>query len=232
MAREKILIVEDEPSLTEVLAYNLNREGYEAIVAHDGKEGLRKAQMLLPDLIILDIMLPSIGGLEICRELRAAPVTASIPVLMLTAKTEETDQVVGFAVGADDYVTKPFSVKVLIQRIKVLLRRAAGAEPTAEVIERGGIKIDKRSHRVLMENEALPLTPTEFRLLETLMRQPGRAFSRQDLMDSAIGDGAIVLERTIDVHIKSLRRKLNDAGDWIETVRGVGYRFRDDEGMN
>jgi two-component system phosphate regulon response regulator PhoB len=229
MAREKILIVEDEPSLTDVLAYNLNREGYEAIVAHDGKEGLRKAQMLLPDLIILDIMLPSLGGLEICKELRASPTTAHIPVLMLTAKTEETDQVVGFAVGADDYVTKPFSVKVLLQRIKVLLRRASAVEPVSEVIESGSLRIDKRSHRVLLDNQPLPLTPTEFRLLETLMRQPGRAFSRQDLMESAIGDGAIVLERTIDVHIKSLRRKLKHAGEMIETVRGVGYRFREEE---
>lgn len=229
MAREKILIVEDEPSLTDVLAYNLNREGYEAIVAHDGKEGLRKAQMLLPDLIILDIMLPSLGGLEICKELRASPTTAHIPVLMLTAKTEETDQIVGFAVGADDYVTKPFSVKVLLQRIKVLLRRASAVEPVSEVIECGSLRIDKRSHRVLLDNQPLPLTPTEFRLLETLMRQPGRAFSRQDLMESAIGDGAIVLERTIDVHIKSLRRKLKHAGEMIETVRGVGYRFREEE---
>ncbi|MCS6977309.1 MAG: response regulator [Gemmatales bacterium] len=229
MAREKILIVEDEPSLTDVLAYNLNREGYEVIVAHDGKEGLRKAQMLLPDLVILDIMLPSLGGLEICKELRASPTTAHIPVLMLTAKTEETDQVVGFAVGADDYVTKPFSVKVLLQRIKVLLRRASAVEPASEIIESGSLRIDKRSHRVLLDNQPLPLTPTEFRLLETLMRQPGRAFSRQDLMESAIGDGAIVLERTIDVHIKSLRRKLKHAGELIETVRGVGYRFREEE---
>jgi two-component system phosphate regulon response regulator PhoB len=229
MAREKILIVEDEPSLTEVLSYNLKREGYEPIVAHDGREGLRKAQTLLPDLIILDIMLPTLGGLEICKELRASPTTAHIPVLMLTAKTEETDQVVGFAVGADDYVTKPFSVKVLLQRIRVLLRRCSAAEPASEVIELGGIKIDKRSHRVLLDNRPLPLTPTEFRLLETLMRQPGRAFTRRDLMESAIGDGAIVLERTIDVHIKSLRRKLGHASDLIETVRGVGYRFREQE---
>jgi two-component system phosphate regulon response regulator PhoB len=229
MAREKILIVEDEPSLTEVLSYNLKREGYEPIVAHDGREGLRKAQTLLPDLIILDIMLPTLGGLEVCKELRASPTTAHIPVLMLTAKTEETDQVVGFAVGADDYVTKPFSVKVLLQRIRVLLRRCSAAEPASEVIELGGIKIDKRSHRVLLDNRPLPLTPTEFRLLETLMRQPGRAFTRRDLMESAIGDGAIVLERTIDVHIKSLRRKLGHASDLIETVRGVGYRFREQE---
>jgi two-component system phosphate regulon response regulator PhoB len=227
MAKSKILIVEDEPSLVDVLTYNLQREGYEAAVASEGREGLRKAQMLLPDLILLDLMLPGLGGLEICRQLRSSPKTANIPILMLTAKAEETDQVVGFAVGADDYVTKPFSVKVLLQRIKVLLRRATHPEPAGDLIEAIGIRIDKRGHRVTVHEEPVSLTPTEFRLLETLMKQPGRAFTRHDLMDAAVGD-AIVLERTIDVHIKTLRRKLGEAGEHIETVRGVGYRFRDD----
>jgi two-component system phosphate regulon response regulator PhoB len=227
MAREKVLVVEDERSLVEVLQYNLEKEGYEVIVASDGREGLRKAQTVLPDLILLDLMLPQMNGLDVCKELRASSRTARIPILMLTAKAEETDQVVGFAVGADDYVTKPFSVKVLLQRIKVLLRRGAAAEPAPEVLQVGPLKLDKRGHRVTLKNEPVLLTPTEFRLLETLMRQPGRAFSRQDLMESAIGDGAIVLERTIDVHIKSLRRKLGPVGEWIETVRGVGYRFQE-----
>ncbi|HMP03561.1 MAG TPA: response regulator transcription factor [Gemmatales bacterium] len=227
MARPKVLIVEDERSLTEVLQYNLEKEGYDVVTASDGKEALRKAQTALPDLVLLDLMLPQLSGLEVCKELRAGTKTARIPILMLTAKAEETDQVVGFAVGADDYVTKPFSVKVLLQRVKVLLRRGASAEPTPDVLQSGPLKLDKRSHRVTLKGESLPLTPTEFRLLETLMRQPGRAFSRQDLMESAIGDGAIVLERTIDVHIKSLRRKLEQVGDWIETVRGVGYRFQE-----
>ena len=227
MAKCKILIVEDEASLVEVLSYNLEREGYEVAIAKEGREGLRKAQTAIPDLVILDLMLPGLGGLDICRELRASPRTAGIAILMLTAKGEETDQVVGFAVGADDYVTKPFSVKVLLQRIKVLLRRKSNPEPSAnEVIEAAGIRVDKRAHQVTVDEESIPLTPTEFRLLETLMRQPGRAFTRHDLMDAAVGD-AIVLERTIDVHIKSLRRKLGDAGESIETVRGVGYRFRD-----
>lgn len=227
MAREKVLVVEDERSLVEVLQYNLEKEGYEVIVASDGREGLRKAQTVLPDLILLDLMLPQMNGLDVCKELRASSRTARIPILMLTAKAEETDQIVGFAVGADDYVTKPFSVKVLLQRIKVLLRRGAAAEPAPEVLQVGPLKLDKRGHRVTLKNEPVLLTPTEFRLLETLMRQPGRAFSRQDLMESAIGDGAIVLERTIDVHIKSLRRKLGPVGEWIETVRGVGYRFQE-----
>jgi two-component system phosphate regulon response regulator PhoB len=228
MAKERILIIEDERSLTEVLSYNLYQEGYEVIVAHEGREGLRKAQTLLPSLVILDLMLPGLDGLAICRELRAASSTASIPILMLTAKAEETDQVVGFAVGADDYVTKPFSVKVLLQRVKVLLRRGSAAEPSAEVIEACGIRIDKRSHRVTVEGEPLQLTPTEFRLLEALVRQPGRALTRHDLMEAAMSD-AIVLERTVDVHIKSLRRKLDKAGERIETVRGVGYRFQEAE---
>jgi len=226
MAKSKILIVEDENSLVEVLSYNLLRDGYEVIVAKEGAEGLRKTQMLLPDLVILDLMLPGLNGLDICRELRASSRTTGIPILMLTAKGEETDQIVGFAMGADDYVTKPFSVKVLLQRIKVLLRRAASPEPSSEVIEAAGIRIDKRAHQVTVDRKTVSLTPTEFRLLDTLMRQLGRAFTRHDLMDAAVGD-AIVLERTIDVHIKSLRRKLGDAGEHIETVRGVGYRFRD-----
>jgi two-component system phosphate regulon response regulator PhoB len=225
MAKSKILIIEDEPSLVEVLSYNLQREGYEVAVAKEGREGLRKAQTLLPDLILLDLMLPGLSGVEICRELKASPRTAGITILMLTAKSEETDQIVGFAVGADDYVTKPFSVKVLLQRIKVLLRRSGGPPPTGDVIEVAEICIDKRAHQVSVNETPVALTPTEFRLLETLIRQPGRAFTRHDLMDAAVGD-TIVLERTIDVHIKSLRRKLGDAGEHIETVRGVGYRFR------
>src|SRR5947209_9484036 len=226
MAKSKILIVEDESSLVEVLSYNLQREGYEVAVAKEGREGLRKAQTHLPDVVILDLMLPGLNGLDICRELRASPRTTGVAILMLTAKGEETDQVVGFAIGADDYVTKPFSVKVLMQRIKVLLRRKTNPEPVGDITEAGGIRVDKRAHRVTVRQESVALTPTEFRLLETLMRQPGRAFTRYDLMDAAVGD-AIVLERTIDVHIKSLRRKLGDTGEHIETVRGVGYRFRD-----
>ena len=226
MAKNKILIVEDEASLVEVLSYNLQREGYEVAVAKEGHEGLRKAQMQLPDLIILDLMLPGMNGLDICRELRSSPRTANISILMLTAKGEETDQVVGFAVGADDYVTKPFSVKVLLQRIQVLLRRSTEPEPAGYLIESSGIRIDKRAHQVSVKKQPISLTPTEFRLLETLMKQPGRAFTRHDLMDAAVGD-TIVLERTIDVHIKSLRRKLGDNGERIETVRGVGYRFKE-----
>lgn len=226
MGHKLILIIEDEPALTEVLTYNLQREGYETAVAHDGQEGLRKAQTLLPDLIILDLMLPLVKGLDVCRELRAGERTRDIPIVMLTAKAEETDQVVGFSMGADDYVTKPFSVKVLIQRLKALQRRYDLSADDSNVVEHLGVKIDRVRHRAFVENEELELTPTEFRLLECLLRQPGRAFTRSQLMDAAIGEGAIVLERTIDVHIKTLRKKLGVA-DLIETVRGLGYRFRE-----
>jgi two-component system phosphate regulon response regulator PhoB len=224
MAGNRILIIEDERALTEVLAYNLQREGFEAVTAHDGQEGLRKAQTLLPDLILLDLMLPLISGLEICRELRAGERTRDIPIIILTAKAEETDQLVGFSLGADDYVTKPFSPKVLLQRIKALLRRVEGNAELAEVVEHLGVRLDRVRHRVSVHGDEIDLTPTEFRLLECLLRQPGRAFTRHQLMDAAIGDGAIVLERTIDVHVKTLRKKLGLA-DLIETVRGVGYRF-------
>jgi two-component system phosphate regulon response regulator PhoB len=227
MSKQRILIIEDERALTKVLAYNLQREGYEVTVAHDGVEGLRRAQANPPDLVILDLMLPGMDGLDVCRELRAGEATRPIPILMLTAKAEETDQVVGFSLGADDYVTKPFSVKVLLQRIKALHRRAEGpAEST--VLEHQGVQIDRVRHRACVNDRELDLTPTEFRLLECLLRQPGRAFTRHHLMDAAIGDGAVVLERTIDVHIKTLRRKLGPAGDLIETVRGVGYRFSEE----
>ncbi len=230
MTKPRILIIEDERALTDVLTYNLQREGYEPVVAHDGQEGLRKAQTLLPDAVLLDLMLPVRNGLEVCRELRAGERTRMLPIIMLTARAEETDQVVGFSLGADDYVTKPFSVKVLMERIKALLRRRDTDSDQADVIEHLTVRIDRVRHRASVEAKELDLTPTEFRLLESLLRQPGRAFTRSQLMDAAIGEGAIVLERTIDVHVKALRRKLGSAGNYIETVRGIGYRFREQNG--
>ena len=225
-ARTRLLLIEDERGLTEALTWTFQREGYEVAVARDGHEGLRRAQTLLPDLIILDIMLPGLNGLEVCRELRAGERTRDIPIIILSAKAEETDQVVGFSLGADDYVTKPFSPKVLVQRIKALQRRSASGTEPLDVIEYLNVRIDRVRHRAFVDGRELDLTPTEFRLLECMLRQPGRAFTRHQLMDAAIGEGAIVLERTIDVHIKTLRRKLGTT-DLIETVRGVGYRFRE-----
>jgi two-component system phosphate regulon response regulator PhoB len=230
MGQPRILIIEDERGLTQSLSWYFNREGYETVVAHDGQEGLRKAQTILPDVILLDIMLPSLGGLDVCRELKAGERTKDVPIIMITARSEETDQVEGFSTGADDYVTKPFSNKVLLQRIKALLRRVEGKGEPGDVIEHLGVQIDRVRHRVTLEGKKIDLTPTEFRLLECMLRQPGRAFSRHQLMDAAIGEGSIVLERTIDVHVKTLRKKLGAIGgqnELIETVRGVGYRFRE-----
>jgi two-component system phosphate regulon response regulator PhoB len=231
MATPRILIIEDERSLAEVLTYNLEKEGFEVMVARDGADGLQQAQVKLPDLVVLDLMLPVKPGLEVCRELRASTRTRGIPIVMLTARAEETDELIGLTMGADDYVTKPFSVKVLIERLKKQLQRRQEREELLPglLIECRGVVVDRHRHRALYQGEELPLTPTEFRLLETLLRQPGRAFTRFELMDSAIGEHAVVLERTIDVHVKSLRKKLGDASDFIETVRGVGYRFRETE---
>ncbi len=231
MSQPRILIVEDERGLVQSLSWYFDREGYETHAASDGNDGLRKAQTLLPDVVLLDIMLPGLDGLSICRELRAGERTKQIPIILITAKSEETDQLAGYNLGADDYVTKPFSNKVLLQKIKALLRRVEGPVETGDVIEHVGIRIDRVRHRVTVHNDEVSLTPTEFKLLECMLRQPGRAFNRHQLMDAAIGEGQIVLERTIDVHVKTLRKKLEDAGgttEMIETVRGVGYRFQED----
>lgn len=235
MGQARILIIEDERGLTQTLSWYFNKEGFETIVAHDGVEGLRKAQTQLPDAVLLDLMLPGMNGLDICKELRSGERTKGIPIIMTTAKSEESDQLVGYKLGADDYVTKPFSNKVLLEKVKALLRRIDAPSEPGDVIEHFGIKIDRVRHRVMVEGEVVDLTPTEFKLLLCMLRQPGRAFNRHQLMDAAIGEGSIVLERTIDVHVKTLRQKIKKAGgpdDLIETVRGVGYRMREvaDEG--
>ena len=222
--RPRVLIIEDEPSFAQAVSYYLEREGFDPTVAHDGEEGLRKALLLLPDVIVLDLMLPGKDGLEVCRELRANDRTRHLPIIMLTAKTEESDQLIGFSVGADDYVTKPCSMKVFVQRVKALQRRTAAGPPPSDVIEHLGVRIDRTRYKVTFNGSELQLTPTEFRLLDCLVRQPGRTFSRQQLIEAGIGPEAGVLERTIDIHIKTLRRKLGDAS-LIETVHGVGYRF-------
>ena len=227
MSKQTILIIEDERALVEVLTYNLRKEGFDVHSATDGQDGLRRAQTTLPDLIVLDLMLPVIEGLEVCRVLKSGVRTRDIPLLMLTARSEEVDEIVGFQMGADDYVTKPFKIKPLIQRIKALLRRKKTATSEGDVVSAGGIEIDRAQHRAIVDGGELNLTPTEFRLLWALVRQPGRAFSRHELMEAAMGDDALVLERTIDVHVKSLRQKLNSRAEQIETVRGVGYRFRE-----
>lgn len=228
MANPRILIIEDERPLVEILQINLAREGFETTATRDGAEGLRLAQLNVPDLILLDLMLPGRSGLDVCRNLKSSSITRHIPVIMITAKSEESDQLIGFATGADDYVTKPFSVKVLIQRIRrELRRREETGETESDQLSHHGIVIDRVRHRVTLHDEEIDLTPTEFRILEALMRRLGRAFSRHELMDAGMGEDAVVLERTIDVHIKSLRKKLGDRADMVETVRGIGYRMRE-----
>jgi DNA-binding response OmpR family regulator len=227
MTKARILIVEDDASLAEVLDYNLTQEGYETQVATDGQQGLREIRLRCPDMVILDLMLPMIEGLEVCRLLRADPSTSNVLVLMLTARAEESDELVGFSVGADDYVTKPFSVKVLLQRINALLRRKQQGSADRDVLVSQGVMIDRRRHRATAGDRSLDLTPSEFGLLTALLRQPGRAFTRAELIDVALGDDALVLERTIDVHIRALRKKLGAHADIVQTVRGIGYRLRD-----
>ena len=229
MPKSKILVIEDDRAISEILVYNLDKAGYEVSLAIDGRDGINQAQLKLPDVILLDVMLPVIDGVEVCRRLRSKPETASAIIIMLTAKTEEADQLIGFSVGADDYVTKPFSVRVLMERIKALHRRkVAKPDDESDVVSRAGITLDRRRYRVSVDGNPVELTKSEFRLLDTLIRQPGRAFDRTELIDSALGEDTLVLERTIDVHIRALRKKIGEKADAIETVRGVGYRFRED----
>lgn len=226
-ARGRVLVIEDDTSLTDVLEYNLQQAGYEVLVARDGKTGLLAARRETPDIIVLDLMLPEMDGIDVCRQMRSDPVLKNMLILMLTARSEESDQLVGFTAGADDYVTKPFSVKVLLQRIRALLRRREAEQKSGDVLSSQGVVVDRVRHRAMAGGRPLDLTPTEFGLLQAMIRQPGRAFSRNELIDSALGSDAIVLERTIDVHIRALRRKLGNHASLIETVRGVGYRFRE-----
>ena len=225
----KVLLVEDDRSLAEIVEYNLTTNGFEVIRCSDGQDALNQVRLKNPDIILLDVMIPVLDGLEVCRRLRSNPETSEIPILMLTAKSEEVDQIVGYKVGADDYVTKPFSVRVLMERVKSLLRRNQPSNANSATVARSGILIDRLKHRVMIDDRPVDLTPSEFRLLETLIRQPGRAFERMELIDSALGPDTVVLDRTIDVHIRSLRKKMGKKADYIQTVRGVGYRFQDPE---
>ena len=223
-----ILVIEDEQSIADVIVYNLQKEGFTVHWERDGRDGLLKAQTLIPDLCVLDLMLPGIDGLQICRLLKSDARTKAVPVMMLTARSGETDEIVGFNMGADDYVTKPFKIKPLVHRIKALLRRSPGGEQTRDTIECHGITIDRSNHVAKADGKELVLTPTEFRLLWTLAHAPGRPYGRNELMDRCRGEDANALERTIDVHVRSLRQKLGNRDVLIETVRGIGYRFRNE----
>ena len=224
-AGKSILIVEDEADLAELVRYNLEREGYQCRCAMDGEAALAEVRRNLPDLVVLDRMLPKLAGDEVISHLRRDPRTAHTLILMLTAKAEESDQLVGFALGADDYVTKPFSIKVLSARIEALFRRSQG-ESVGEVLSAGSILLDRTRHELTVDGEAITLTATEFAILWELLAARGRVLSRDQLISSAIGACAVVTDRTIDVHIAALRKKLGAASDLIKTVRGVGYTLR------
>lgn len=229
MAPLRVLIVEDDRSQSEILFYNLEKEGFKVYRAYDGREAIALAKTKKPDIILLDIMLPTVDGLSVCRHLRHAEETRDMAILMLTAKSGELDQVDGFSAGADDYVVKPYSIRVLLERIRALQRRRTAESnrlSDQETIEFHGIRIDLRGHQVFVRDQLQELTRSEFRLLHALMREPGRVIDRSELIRSALGEDTLVLGRTIDVHIRSIRRKLGDLADVIETVRGVGYRFK------
>ena len=229
-SKAHLLIVEDEEDLRELLTYKLAREGFRVTGVESGEQAIVKASKERPDLIVLDIMLPGIEGLEVCRSLRSTEETINIPIIMLTAKGEESDIVAGLELGSDDYITKPFSPRVLIARVKAVLRRKQ--EENAQTSDEGAIELDGLSispsrHEVRIGEDRIDLTATEFKLLLLLARRPGRVYTRQQIIESVHGGMSAVTDRSVDVQVVTLRRKLGERGSDIETVRGVGYRFRD-----
>ena len=229
MKRERVLVIEDESDILELLRFNLKKEGYDVDTATDGERGVDHARSKAYDVVLLDLMLPGIDGLEVCRRLRADPRTESLPVIMVTSKGEESDILVGLGIGADDYVTKPFSIKELLARIKVVLRRsktAAVSRSDKPPVAKGGIEIDPVRHQVSVDGSPVAFTLAEFRLLHFLVRHEGRVFSRTELLPHVVGDGVVVVDRNIDVHIRNIRKKLGDIRmHHLVTVRGVGYKF-------
>jgi two-component system, OmpR family, alkaline phosphatase synthesis response regulator PhoP len=227
MTKGKLLVIDDEKDLIELIRYNFEKEGFKVIGAGNGELGLSLAASEKPDIVVIDLMLPDMDGLDICRSLREGSGTAHIPIIMLTAKSAESDRVVGLELGADDYVTKPFSPRELVARVKALLRRSSGFRKQSSMIRHGLLSIDPASHQVCCGEKRIDLTATEYRLLQFLASNPGFVYSRSALIDGALGRDVTVLERTIDVHVVSLRRKLGKCGGWIETIRGFGYKFRE-----
>jgi len=227
MTGESILVVEDEEDILDLISYNLKQAGFSIIAVESGEEALEVASEENFSLVLLDLMLPGIDGLEVCRLLRAKPETKNIPVLMLTARTEEVDRIVGLELGADDYLTKPFSPRELVLRVRAILRRAEVVESVSdETIRVGSLTIDPIEHRVQLLGEEIELTATEFRLLLTLAQRRGRVQSREELLNVVWGYEHSGYRRTVDTHLRRLRAKMGEAADYLETVRGVGYRFR------
>ncbi len=229
--KEKILIVEDDKDISKMVDYNLKKEGYRTISARDGEDAIEAAHSDRPDLILLDLMLPGIDGLEVCKQLKKESKTAGIPVIMVTAKSQESDKVVGLELGADDYVTKPFSVRELLARVKAVLRRAQEKEKLPEALKIGDLSIDFSKIEVRVKDKPVALTAKEFELLKTLIKAKGRMLSRDYLLDTIWGyDHAIEIQtRTVDVHIRSLRKKLKSVAKYIVTVKNYGYRFETEE---
>jgi two-component system phosphate regulon response regulator PhoB len=223
----RILVIEDEKDIQDVLDYNLRQAGHKVHVATTGREGLQVAREKKPDLVLLDLMLPDVPGTEVCRTLKQDPTTRDAQVLILTAKGEEIDRVVGFELGADDYVVKPFSVRELVLRIQAILRRASSEAEPQPTIEFGELKVDREAHRVWVLAREIDLTALEFKLLVTLHDRKNRVQTRDTLLQDVWGIEADITTRTVDTHVKRLREKLGHAGEYIETVRGVGYRFAD-----
>ena len=224
----RILVVDDEPDILNLLEYNLKRAGFQAILAKDGPEAIEAAKANRPDLVLLDIMLPDMEGTEVLRRLKSLDGTASIPIIMLTAKGEEVDKIVGFELGAEDYITKPFSPRELILRVKAVLKRTAERpEPVEAAVTFNELSVDLSRHKVSVSGKPVELSSTEFRLLTELMQAKGRVLTRDNLLDRAWGHDCYVIPRTVDTHVRRLRSKLGTAGDYIETVRGVGYRFKE-----
>jgi two-component system phosphate regulon response regulator PhoB len=225
--RAKILVIDDEPDVVDLIAFNLQAAGFKVSAADHGAAGLAKARAELPDLIILDLMLPRLSGTEVCKQLKRDPATAAIPVIMLTAKGEEVDRILGLELGADDYVTKPFSPRELNLRVQsILRRRQAGHEPP-ERVRHGALTLDRSRHEVSVSGKAIELTATEFKLLALLLERKGRVQSRDRLLNDVWGYENVIDTRTVDTHLRRLREKLGRAADYVETVRGVGYRMLD-----
>ncbi len=228
----KILIVDNEPDIVELVSYNLEREGFITAKAYDGDTALRKIRIEKPDLIVLDLMLPGVGGLDICKRIRANPATSLLPIIMLTAKADEVDKIIGLELGADDYITKPFSVKELTARVRTLLRRVGESKKPSsrERFEFQGLSIDYGSCSVRVDGKPVTLSPTELKLLFFLSRNPGRVYSRDQILDHVWGDDTFIIDRTVDVHIRRLRSQIEkdmDDPKYILTVRGFGYKFND-----
>jgi two-component system phosphate regulon response regulator PhoB len=229
MPKETILVVEDEEDISELIKYNLKREGYNVVCVETGEDGLEKIRQTMPDMVLLDLMLPGIDGLRVCKILKNDTKTEHIPIIMLTAKGEESDIVTGLEMGADDYIPKPFSTKVLVARIRSVLRRADNTEKVDSntVVKRRDLVINPGRREILLKGEQLTLTFSEFEILHLLAKRPGWVYTRNQIVNEVKGDDYPVTERAIDVQIVGLRKKLGDYGKNIETIRGVGYRFKD-----